>query len=32
VVLRMIPDSLVSWDYGRGDSRHESALRPRSDR
>ena len=27
VVLRMVPDMLVSWDYGKGDSRHQSARR-----
>jgi PPOX class probable F420-dependent enzyme len=29
VVLRLVPDQLVTWDYGRGDSRHQTARRPR---
>ena len=28
VVLRMVPDMLVSWDYSKGDVRHQDA-RPR---
>jgi len=27
VVLRMVPDSVVTWDYGKGDSRHQTARR-----
>ena len=27
VVLRLVPDQLVTWDYGKGDSRHQSARR-----
>ena len=30
VVLRMVPDMLVSWDYGKGDSSHQNARRHRS--
>jgi general stress protein 26 len=30
VVLRMVPETLVSWDYGKGDTRHQEALVPRS--
>ena len=27
VVLRLVPDQLITWDYGKGDSRHQSARR-----
>jgi PPOX class probable F420-dependent enzyme len=29
VVLRLVPDSLVTWDYGKGDYEHQNARRPR---
>jgi nitroimidazol reductase NimA-like FMN-containing flavoprotein (pyridoxamine 5'-phosphate oxidase superfamily) len=28
VVMRMIPDTVVSWDYGKGDYSHQDARRP----
>lgn len=28
VVLRLVPDQLITWDYGKGDTRHQSALSP----
>ena len=30
VVLRMVPDQLITWDYGKGDARHQNARRARS--
>jgi PPOX class probable F420-dependent enzyme len=29
VVLRMVPDMLVTWDYSKGDVRHQEARTPR---
>jgi PPOX class probable F420-dependent enzyme len=31
VVLRMIPDSMVTWDYGKGDTAHQEPLAPKGD-
>ena len=31
VVLRLVPDVLVTWDYGKGDHRHQNPLSARSD-
>jgi PPOX class probable F420-dependent enzyme len=28
VVMRLVPDQLITWDYGKGDSRHQTARRP----
>ena len=30
VVMRLVPETLVSWDYGKGDTRHQEALARRS--
>ena len=29
VVMRVVPDRLITWDYGKGDSRNQEAVRPR---